>query len=560
MTLGNISKDVRNRQNSHASVLVGYLPVTKLDCFKKPDRTKILADLFHYCMGRIVQPLEEAGRHGVYMGCADGQVRHCFPLLAAYIADNPEQCLIACVKNNSCHRCTVPVDQRGDYYTGSLRDPKRTVLDLSAKVIGVTTSTFDSNSLNPVDRPFWANLPFTDIFTCLTPDLLHQLHRGVFKDHLLQWCQSIIGKAEVDQRYRAQTGHPTLRHFADGISGLSQTTGKEHKNMEKVFAGVIHGADARLVRSATALLDFIYLASLPVHTDASIAALENTLKKFHQDKDVFIELGGRDQEHFNLNKLHSLLHYGESIRSRGSLDGYNTEWSERLHIDYAKKGYRASNHVNYTPQMTKWLTRREKIVFFRRYLEFAQAVPPAPPRDPGIEAVEGEDSKDNEDNEDSLEPVEASTQTGRSATSSDPTLEKDCIISATGTKYIVARSPAFPACTVSKLRTLFGCERFLENTQEFIRQQRLHYRLSESDTFDVYIRLNIFPPPPSGSYIQPRPQEAIRASPGSRPDREDSLFDAVLIHRPLSNVGDGVRPAGECLFVLCRSCVTHISI
>ena len=37
---------------------------------------------------------------------------------------------------------------------------------------------------------------------------------------------------------------------------------------------------------------------------------------------------------------------------------------ERLHIDCAKKAWRASNHKNVRPQMTKWLERREKIAMF----------------------------------------------------------------------------------------------------------------------------------------------------------------------------------------------------
>ena len=36
----------------------------------------------------------------------------------------------------------------------------------------------------------------------------------------------------------------------------------------------------------------------------------------------------------------------------------------RLHIDCAKKAWRASNHKNVHPQMTKWLERREKIAMF----------------------------------------------------------------------------------------------------------------------------------------------------------------------------------------------------
>ncbi|KAI0286483.1 hypothetical protein BC826DRAFT_887070, partial [Russula brevipes] len=80
---------------------------------------------------------------------------------------------------------------------------------------------------------------------------------------------------------------------------------------------------------------------------------------FHANKSVLVDLGIR--EHFNVPKIHMISHYADSIRSHGSLDAYNSEASERLHIDYAKDGYRASNQRDYIAQMTKWLQRREAI-------------------------------------------------------------------------------------------------------------------------------------------------------------------------------------------------------
>lgn len=45
----------------------------------------------------------------------------------------------------------------------------------------------------------------------------------------------------------------------------------------------------------------------------------------------------------------------------GTTDGYDTAYTERLHIDYVKDAYRASNHWDEHPQMTVWLERREKV-------------------------------------------------------------------------------------------------------------------------------------------------------------------------------------------------------
>jgi hypothetical protein len=62
---------------------------------------------------------------------------------------------------------------------------------------------------------------------------------------------------------------------------------------------------------------------------------------------VFLNLGA--SENFNFPKLHSLSHYMSSIQLFGSMDNYNMEQSERLHIDFAKNAYRALNHKDEYP-------------------------------------------------------------------------------------------------------------------------------------------------------------------------------------------------------------------
>jgi hypothetical protein len=61
--------------------------------------------IFHQCMAEMLEPLKKAGREGVEMNCGDGKVCRCYPILAAYIADNPEQTRIASCRRNLCYQC-----------------------------------------------------------------------------------------------------------------------------------------------------------------------------------------------------------------------------------------------------------------------------------------------------------------------------------------------------------------------------------------------------------------------------------------------------------------------
>ncbi|KAJ3557813.1 hypothetical protein NM688_g1264 [Phlebia brevispora] len=372
LSIGNISKETRRQVLARATILVGYVPASKLECFTEANHSLAGYHLFHHCMEKILHSLIDAETEGIDMVCTDGCVRKVFPILAAYMADHSEQCLVVNVKENFCPKGTVDPDEHGEPSECLLRNVEKMleVLDLHQK--GHSPELFEKTGMRPVYEPFWRDLPHCDIFLCITPDVLHQLHKGVFKDHLMSWCASLVGAKELDRQFKAVPNLPGLRHFKNGISHVSQWTGTEHKEMQKVIVALLAGAiDPVVLKVVQAVVDFIYYAQFHRHTTDTLEAMTNALQMFHDHKKVFVKLG--ICEHFNIPKLHLMVHYLEGILCKGALNSFNTELPERLHIEFAKDAYHAGNWRDYIAHMTTWLRRQEAVDERSAFLEWLAA-------------------------------------------------------------------------------------------------------------------------------------------------------------------------------------------
>ena len=114
------------------------------------------------------------------------------------------------------------------------------------------------------------------------------------------------------------------------------------------------------------MVDFISYAHFETHTESSLERMDRAWSAIHENKSIFMELGICKK--FNIPKFHSLIHYVSAICSHGTLDGYNTETPEHLHIDFAKAPFRAGNKQDYTVQMVTWMSHHDTVQHYKGFL------------------------------------------------------------------------------------------------------------------------------------------------------------------------------------------------
>ncbi|EIW51390.1 uncharacterized protein TRAVEDRAFT_67723, partial [Trametes versicolor FP-101664 SS1] len=232
--------------------------------------------------------------------------------------------------------------------------------------------------IDPAFRQYWNEL--------LTPDLLHQLIKGTFKDHLVAWVINYITLTaesereakrildDIDRRIASVPAFPGLRRFPQGRN-FKQWTGNDSKALMKacairfvsrnVFLPVLTGyVPDKMIRCLDAFLEFAYLARRPSHDTTSLDAMDAALARFCELRSIFVETGVRPNG-FALPRQHALLHYTRMIKLFGSPNGVCTSISESKHIAAVKRPWRASNRNNPLLQILRTNTRLTKLAALR---------------------------------------------------------------------------------------------------------------------------------------------------------------------------------------------------
>ncbi|KAF8596295.1 hypothetical protein BDV93DRAFT_455244 [Ceratobasidium sp. AG-I] len=229
--------------------------------------------------------------------------------------------------------------------------------------------------LNGVHKPFWRRLPNFDICKALSPDMLHGVHKMTF-DHPHKWNSNGLGPEELDARLMAQIPVPGERMFPQGVSKLQQLSGKDHRALERVHVPIVAhaptvaeggGGSDKLTKATRGIMDCVFLAQYPVHTEQTIAAFEESYRVFHANKDDNVI------RHWAIPKIHILRHIPEHVRLKGTMDNYNTETMEHLHRPMLKDPYRGTNRRGWKDQIVRRLKLSEAMCNYADFMDWNNA-------------------------------------------------------------------------------------------------------------------------------------------------------------------------------------------
>jgi len=74
----------------------------------------------------VLDPLKEVGKNRMEVTFGDGYIRKVYPILACYVTDYLEQCLVTYAKYGTCSKCLVLENELGERMPGKHRMQKTT--------------------------------------------------------------------------------------------------------------------------------------------------------------------------------------------------------------------------------------------------------------------------------------------------------------------------------------------------------------------------------------------------------------------------------------------------
>nr|GAT57072.1 predicted protein [Mycena chlorophos] len=401
----------RAHQNGVSLVVFLAIPKTDREHADSAEFRKFRRQLFHASLNHIFSSFKMFMETPEVVQFGDGHYRRVIYCLGPYIADYPEQVLLACVVQGWCARCTASnknLDGEGGRRTQEHTDALFEALDHK--------TLWDQYGIIPDVLPYTWDFPRADIHELLSPDLLHQVIKGTFKDHLITWVGEYLdlvhGKteaakimADIDRRIAVVPPFPGLRRFPEG-RGFKQWTGDDSKALMKVYLAAIEGyVPTQMLRAFSAFLEFCYLVRRNTITERTLDEIKDALSRYHKERVIF-EDSGVCPNGFCLPRQHSLTHYPYLITEFAAPNGLCSSITESKHIKAVKEPWRRSSKFEAVGQMLTINNRLDALAASRVDFEERGLLHPADLDSvlpiPGRPAPLPREDEDNPDNENKI--------------------------------------------------------------------------------------------------------------------------------------------------------------
>ncbi|KAG1737731.1 hypothetical protein EDB19DRAFT_1895740 [Suillus lakei] len=293
--IGNVHNNVHHAHHNAVAV-ISFWPFQKVSTKKHSDDPhfrKFKKQLFHSSLLWILSSLKPAMSVPEVVQFGDRHFRRVVYSLGPYIADYPEQLVLGCVVQNWCakqviHLCFAYPDNL-DSGEGGLRS--REVVDTLCDEVDSRVLWEEWGVISDV-VPFTNDFPHADIHQLLAPDILHQVIKGAFKDHLVAWVEKYLEKEhgktcakaildDIDHRIAAAPPFAGLHQFLQG-HGFSQWTSNDSKALMKVYLPAIEGhVPQDIIQCFQAFLEFCYIVRQDIIAEDTLLQLSDCLGHFH---------------------------------------------------------------------------------------------------------------------------------------------------------------------------------------------------------------------------------------------------------------------------------------
>ncbi|KAG2143883.1 hypothetical protein BD769DRAFT_1661276 [Suillus cothurnatus] len=221
LSIGNIYNSVQCAHR-RGVVLIGFLVIPKSTKEHNNDTNyrNFRHQLFQQSLAKIFESVKPFMETPDVTHFPDGHFQRTIYGLGPYIADYPEQVLLSGIVQNWCLQCLAnskdldggqPCLHQHEAHTELL------IEQLTYKQVWQEYGIIG-------DLPFTNDYPQADIHKLLSPDLLHQIIKGIFKDHLVDWVENYLNIThgachaaeivdDIDCRIAAVAPFTGLQHF-----------------------------------------------------------------------------------------------------------------------------------------------------------------------------------------------------------------------------------------------------------------------------------------------------------------------------------------------------------